>query len=127
MHHHDDHEERCGALRCQSGRESSSRQISNEEVFRRLIADEIRCGRLTPARRRRIVRYAAHLNMSAVDVGLMIAQCREEALKSEDPAARHHALKLVEPPPSRMPLAWKLSVVVLLAIIVDLIILLLVE
>jgi len=127
MRHHDGHEKRCGALRYRPGHQSPDRHISNKEVFRKLIADEIRSGHLTPARRRRIVRYAAQLDMSAVDVGLMIAQCREEALKSEDPAARHHALKLVEPPSSRIPLAWKLSAVVLLAIIVDLIILLLVK
>jgi hypothetical protein len=127
MRHHHGHDERCDAWRYHSGHASPDRHISNKEVFRKLIRDEIRSGRLTPARRRRIVRYAAQLDMSAVDVGLMIAQCREEALKSEDPAARQHALKLVEPPPSRMPLAWKLSAVVLLAIIVDLIILLLVK
>ena len=102
----------------------SANAISQEEIFRQLIADEVRAGRLTPARRRRIVRYAAQLRLSAVDVGLMIAQCREEALQSQDQTERLHALRLVEPPTPRIPIAYKLSAVVLAAIIINLLLML---
>ncbi len=53
-------------------------------IFRELIADEVRTGRLTRARRRRIVQYAAHLGLSAVQVGRLIAECQEEATRSDD-------------------------------------------
>ena len=57
--------------------------IDMTAIFRQLIADEVRTGRLTRARRRRIVQYAAHLGLSAVQVGRLIAECREEATRSD--------------------------------------------
>jgi len=97
-------------------------QIDTHEVFRALIADEIRNGRLTPVRRRRIVRYAAGLKMSAVEAGRLIAACREEILTSEDPTGRRHALRLVDPQPERISAPLKISILVALAIIADLMI-----
>ena len=47
--------------------------IDNREIFRELIKDELRNGRLSAAGRRRIVRYAANLRMSAVEAGQLIA------------------------------------------------------
>ena len=87
------------------------------EIFRELIAQEVRSGRLTPSRRRRIVRYASHLHLSAVETGRLIAECREEALESEDPEVVYHALRLVEPPPAAIPLLVKLAIVMTAAII----------
>ena len=95
--------------------------IETRDVFRQMIAMELRNGRLTPARRRRIVRYAAQMGLSAVEAGQLIAACRKEALQSEDPRARHHALRLVEPPPERAPVVLILSVALALAILLDLI------
>ncbi len=80
------------------------RSISNREIFREMIAHEVRAGRLDRARRQRIVRYAAQLGLSAVETGAMIQDCRAEAILSEDPLIREHALRLVEPPPG-----WSLS------------------
>jgi len=48
-------------------------------IFRALIADEVRQGRLSPFRRRRIIQYAAHLGLSVEEVGSLIAECRSEA------------------------------------------------
>ena len=96
--------------------------IDTRDVFRQLIAEEIRSGRLTRARRRRIVRYGAALGMSAVEAGQLIATCRKEAMDSGDPAARYHALKLVEPEPERISVAVKISAVIALAILLDLLI-----
>ena len=94
-----------------------TRRIDTKEIFRELIAQEVRTGRLTPSRRRRIVRYAAQLRLSAVETGRLIAECRDEALESEDPEEIYHALLLVEPPPQTMPLIVK-AVVALTAAIV---------
>ena len=54
-------------------------KIDNETIFRELIKAELRNGRLSPWRRRKIVRYAAHLNMSAVEV---IRKAREPRILS---------------------------------------------
>ena len=97
--------------------------LHTRDIFRQLIADEIRTGRLTPARRRRVVQYAASMGLSAVEAGQLISACRKELLTSEDPAERHRALELVEPPPERWPIALKLSIVVGLAILLDLLLL----
>jgi hypothetical protein len=97
--------------------------IDTREVFRRLIADELRSGRLTPSRRRRIVRFAAHLGLSAVQVGRLITACREETLRSADANERRHALRLVEPAPTRVPTHFKIALVVAGAILLDLLVL----
>lgn len=87
------------------------------EVFRRMIEEEIRQGRLTPAGRRRIVRYGAQLRLSAVEVGRLVSECRAEILRSEDATARRHALRLVDPPREPWPIPWVLSALLLAAIV----------
>jgi hypothetical protein len=71
--------------------------MDTRDVFRALIVEEIRSGRLTAARRRRIVQYAAQLRLSAVETGRLIAECRDEVAASVDPTERRHALRLAEP------------------------------
>ena len=97
----------------------SARTISHREIFREMIAEEVRRGRLDRARRQRIIRYAAQLGLSAVEAGAMIQECRAEALQSDDPAVRTYALRLVEPPP-----AWsfpaKVGATLLTAVVVHL-------
>ena len=90
--------------------------IDTEEIFRRLIADELRNGRLTPARRRRIVRYAAQLKLSAVEAARLVEASRKEALQSNDAAERYHALRLVEPGPTKVPIPVKTALAVTVAI-----------
>lgn len=87
--------------------------IDNDQIFRRLILDEVRAGRLTAARRRRIVRYAAGLRISAVEVGRMVAECQSEVLSSRNPIARRHALRLVEEECSPWPRVPTVLLVVL--------------
>lgn len=53
--------------------------LDHKTIYRRLILDEIRNGRLSAYRRKRIVRYAAQLDLSAVETGQMIEQCKIEA------------------------------------------------
>ena len=93
--------------------------IDSEEIFRRLIADELRSGRLTRAQRRRIVLYGASMGLSAVQIGRLVSTCREEALESDNPTERYHALRLVEPLPPLIPTHLKISLVIAAAIVLD--------
>ncbi len=97
--------------------------IDVEDVFRRLIEDELRQGRLTRARRKKIIQYAVQLRMSAVQTGRLIEKCRTRALESNDPEVRHYAFRLTEPAPSRVSPALKISLVIALAILFDLLLL----
>jgi hypothetical protein len=94
-----------------------TRRIDTKEIFRAMISQELRSGRLTPSRRRRMVRYAAQFHLSAVETGRLIAECRDEALESEDPEEIYHALRLVEPPPKTMPLPVKAAIALTAAIV----------
>lgn len=96
--------------------------IDTADVFREMIAAELRDGRLTPARRRRIVRYAAQLNLTASEAGRLLAACREEALQGKDPVAKYHALRLVQPQETRVPIGPKIFAVVVLAMLLDLLV-----
>lgn len=51
-------------------------RIDTASIFREMIAREVRDGTLTPWRRRRIVRYAAGLRLSAREAGRLIEECR---------------------------------------------------
>ena len=95
-------------------------RIEMSDVFHQMIANELRNGRLTSDRRKRIIGYAAQLGLSAVQAGRLITTCREQILESAEPVERRHALKLVEPEPERIPAACKLALVVALAIAFDL-------
>jgi len=92
-------------------------RINTKEVFRAMIAQEVRSGRLTPSRRRLIVCYAAQFHLSAVETGRLIVECRDEALESEDAEEIYHALRLVEPPPPTMPLPVKGAIALTAAIV----------
>ena len=118
----DEAERTAGGERTPGGETGFVPTIESGEIFRQLIKDELRNGRLTPARRRRIIRYAAKLRMSAVEAGQLITRCREQALESRDPAERFHALRLVEAKPSKIPIPLKIAIVVALAILADLLI-----
>jgi hypothetical protein len=97
--------------------------IDTGEIFRQLVEDELRNGRLTRARRKRIIQYATQLRMSAVQAGQLVEACRQKALESKDPAERRHALRLVEPRPERVPLIFKIALLIGLAILLDLLLL----
>ena len=93
------------------------RRIDTKEIFRQLIAQEVRSGRLTPGRRRRIIRYAAQLHLSAVETGRLIAECRDEALESDDADVIYHDLRLVAPPLPATPLTVKVGLPLIAAIV----------
>lgn len=93
-------------------------RIENHEIFRQLIAEELRGGRLNPSRRRRIVRYAAQMGLSAVEAGRLMASCREEALASPDANLHEQALRLALPD-QRPDLPWPVRVAVVVGVAVS--------
>lgn len=115
-----DHEHEAGRRMGSEGPPTYVPKIEMREIFHQMIADELRNGRLTRERRKRVIRYAAQLGLSAVEAGRLITTCREQVLESADPVERGYALKLVEPAPERIPVAFKLAAVVVLAIVADL-------
>ena len=94
--------------------------IKTEDVFRSLIEEELRNGRLSPWRRRRIVRYAAAMGLKATEAGALIAECRSAALSDPDPSIRQHAMRLIYPDPPLVPAGVKLALAVAVAIALDL-------
>lgn len=96
-------------------------RIENHEIFRELIADELRSGRLNSNQRRRIVRYAAQMGLSAVEAGRLMAACRDEALATSDADVREHALRLALPD-ERPDLPWpaRVAAVVGVAVLIHL-------
>ncbi len=98
--------------------------IETREIFRQMIAEELRSGRLTTARRRRVVRYAAQMGLSATEAGRLVDDCRTQALQSSDATERDYALRLAPPEPARIPIAMKLSLILLLVGLLGLVVLL---
>ena len=93
--------------------------ISMYDIFRRLILDEIRNGKLSASRRRRIVRYAAQMGLSAVEAGRLIETCRSEVLERGNETQRFHALHLVEPPPERISAPIRIGLMLTAAILLN--------
>ncbi len=75
---------------------ASSQMLSNKAIFRRLIGEEIRNGRLSTHRRKRIVQYAAHLGLSAVEMGEMIEQCSQDCFGESHPQNLQPELQMME-------------------------------
>lgn len=97
--------------------------LDTNEIFRTLIADEVRTGQLSPSRRRRIIQYASHLGLTAVQVGEMIESCRREAPAGDDLRERAHPFRFIPAAQSRIPTPIKIAMVVGAALLVDLIVL----
>lgn len=84
----------------------STGPIDWEAVFRELIASECRFGRLTRARRRRILQYGAQLGLSPLELGEVVERAEREAEDARC-AFRQASLHLVDHPdavPSKF--AW---------------------
>ena len=96
-------------------------RIDTHDVLERMVADELRDGRLTPARRRRVIRFAAGMGLSAVQAGRLLERIREEALGDDDPQVRRHALRLVQPTQSKMSMRRRLAIGMAVTIILQLI------
>lgn len=94
--------------------------IDMHDVLERMVADELRSGRLTPAGRRRVVRYAAGMGLSAVQAGRLLERIRQEALLDNDPRVRRHALRLVPPLKPGMSMRRRLAIGMIATIVLQL-------
>jgi hypothetical protein len=79
--------------------------VRPQDIFRQLLEDEVRKGRLTRLRRHRIVRFGARMGLSAVEIGELVTKVRaQRAIELEelrDQAKRSNPLPLpIEPPAS---------------------------
>ena len=107
------HDGRAGAAR------TSAPSLDTKAIFRQLIEEEIRSGRLTRSRRKRIIRYAAQLQLSAVEAGRLIEQSKLIALRSDDPTEHRHALRLAAPESAGISTTARIWLVVIGAIVLD--------
>lgn len=82
--------------------------IHFDDIFREMIRAEIRNGRLSAWRRRRIVQYAAQLKLSAVEAGRLIAECRDEISVAHDPSAEQ-TVRLLEEPVADRSFIWNIG------------------
>ena len=92
-------------------------RIDARDIFHEMILTELRAGRLTRTRRRHIVGYAAQMGLSATEAGRLLAACREEALQSDDPSERYHALRLAEPDDERPHVILQVAVVTVVTVL----------
>jgi len=105
-----------------SAQPSSARRsgrLDTRMIFREMIAQELRAGRLTRSRRARIVRYAAQLGLSAVEAGEMVASCCNEAFDAGDTRQKKLALRLVRPPQPLISTDAKIWMLVGVGIVID--------
>ena len=103
----------------------SSRRMSRYELhstFREMVCWELSNGRLSAWRRRKLVRYAASLRLSAVEAGELI----QEAIRAQEPPnVQVDAWCDAEPSASSSDFEWpawaKLSIVLAAVILVNVI------
>ncbi len=97
-------------------------RLDTEHIYREMITNELRAGRLTPGRHAEIVRFGSHLGFSVLEANKLVAECRDRALQSADPVERNYALRLLPPQRTWIPTTWKVAAVIALAIVLDIII-----
>jgi len=102
---------------------ATAQQLTTRRIFEQMIEDEVRSGRLTPWRRRRIVRYAASLHLSAVEAGEIIESCRRRVHEQLGGHASSGVFKLPDPPTPAVTRALLTWFVLVLAIILNLLVL----
>lgn len=91
----------------------------NKFIFREMIVHEIKNGRLSPWRRRRIVRYAAKMGLSAVEAGRLLCECRKQAMAELDASKETSTLQLRIPDTDDHSTATRVAIAVALAILVN--------
>ncbi|MCH7838671.1 MAG: hypothetical protein IID38_00335 [Planctomycetes bacterium] len=94
--------------------------IGVQEILRRLVADELSAGRLTPARRRQIEHYAVEMGLSVHQARRLLESCRDHALIHGNATARCHALRLLNPSSRKTVLALRIAIFLTAVILFDL-------
>lgn len=94
--------------------------IGVDDILRRLIADELSAGRLTPVRRRRVERYAVKMGLSVHEARRLLESCRDHAMIHGSATQRRNALRLMEPSSRKIALAVRIAILLAAVILLDL-------
>lgn len=119
------------ASRARDARATSSDQVGGDlpafvpligvqEILRRLIADELSAGRLTPARRRQIEHYAVEMGLSIHQASRLLESCRDHAMIHGNATARRNAMRLIKPSSRKTILALRIAIFLTAVILFDL-------
>ena len=93
--------------------------VDREAIFRMLIHQELRHGRLHKSSRARIVRYACGMGLSAVRAGELVRECAEELARDGDAFERQFALRVLRDPgrSDQVPISLLAAIGVLTAVV----------
>lgn len=94
--------------------------IGVQDILRRLVADELSAGQLTPARRRQIEHYAVEMGLSVHQARRLLESCRDHALTHGRATARGNALRLLKPSSRKTILALRIAIFLTAVILFDL-------
>ena len=72
--------------------------VDREAIFRQLIDQELRHGRLNKATRARIVGYACGMGVSATRAGELVRECATEMSRQRHAPEREFALRILNEP-----------------------------
>lgn len=87
-------------------------RVDREAIFRQLVDQELRHGRLNKSARARIVRYACGMGLSATRAGELLRECAEQSARQCDPSQRQFALRILNESEERERVATPLLVAI---------------
>ena len=94
--------------------------IGVDDILRRLIEDDLSAGRLTPARRRQVERYAVEMGLSVHQARRLLESGCNHALIHGSATLRRNALRLMQPSSRRIALAVRIAILIVAVILLDL-------
>ncbi|MBN1347065.1 MAG: hypothetical protein JXQ73_30520 [Phycisphaerae bacterium] len=96
--------------------------IEFEEIYQRMVADELARGPLPYRRRRKLMRYATQIGIKPFRASLLIAEAQRQAGHVDDPELQHPDPITPLVHPERWPIWFKLTAAMIVATLVDLMI-----
>ncbi len=93
--------------------------IPVEDIFEQMFALELRDGKLTPKRRKRLVQYAAQMGLSARQAGMLLERSCQRAIEDGVEPAYSHALRIADPPPPRISEPVRIAAIIAISLVVD--------
>lgn len=97
----------------------NAQSLDTKTVFREMIVHEIKNGRLSSWRRKRIVRYAAKMGLSAVEAGKLLAECRDQAMSELQAGRKTPQLRVRAPETDDNTTANRVVLAIMFAILVN--------
>ncbi len=91
--------------------------LDTKAIFREMMVHEIKNGTLSSWRRKRIVRYAAKMGLSAVEAGQLVSQCRGQAMRELDALKETPTLRVHIPETDDNSTANRVVIAVIFAIL----------